>query len=164
MSENTPASAAGEQQFGIHKVYTKDVSFEAPNTPQIFKGKWEPQINVQLTSKTQNIGDDTFEVVLSITVTANLNDKTAYLAEVHQAGIFGVKGFEAQALDAMLGSYCPNILFPFAREVVSDIVTKGGFPQMVLAPVNFDALYAHQLQQRAQQAQGTAAAPVAPKH
>ena len=152
-----PESA--EQQFGIHKIYLKDFSFEAPNTPAIFKGKWEPQVNVQLGSKAESVADDTFEVVLTVTVTANLGDKTAYLAEVHQAGIFGIKGFEAGALDAMLGSYCPNILFPYAREAISDIVSKGGFPQMILAPVNFDAIYAHQLQQREQQAGQVAAEP-----
>ena len=152
MAEQEPVSAP-EQQFAIHKLYTKDISFEAPNTPEIFKGKWEPKVNVQLNNKTQSIGEDNYEAVLTITVTVNIGEKTAYLAEIQQAGIFGIKGFESDALDHMLGAYCPSIMFPYAREVISDIVTKGGFPQMVLQPVNFDALFAAQKNQNQQPAE-----------
>ena len=151
MAEQEAASAP-EQQFAIHKLYTKDLSFEAPNTPEIFKGKWEPKVNVQLNNKTDNIGEDSYEVVLTLTVTVNIGEKTAYLAEIQQAGIFAIKGFEGEQLSHMLGAYCPSIMFPYAREVVSDLVTKGGFPQMVLQPVNFDALYAAQKQQQDQPA------------
>jgi preprotein translocase subunit SecB len=143
-----------EQQFAIQKIYTKDVSFESPNSPAIFSnGDWQPEINVQLNSVHQNVGEDTYEVVLSVTVTAKHQDKTAFLVEVKQAGVFAVSGFTEEALAGMLGAYCPETLFPFAREAVADFVNKGGFPQLLIAPVNFNALYTQHMQQ---QASGTA--------
>lgn len=147
---NTPTEQAttGEQQFAIQRIYVKDLSFETPNSPAIFKDKWEPKVNVELNSKANKLGDNIFEVVLSVTVTATVDDKTAYLAEVQQAGIFTIAGFKDTEINHMIGSFCPNILFPYTREVISDLVTKGSFPQMVLSPVNFDALF----QQHAQQA------------
>lgn len=157
MSEQTrqnedPAGAgsAAAGQFAIQKIYVKDLSFEAPHTPMIFTEKWAPNIDFQLSSASQAVGEHVYEVVLTITVTAKLGEKTAFLAEVKQAGIFAVQGLENN-LGPLLGSYCPNILFPFAREVVADIVTRGGFPQLLLAPVNFDALYAQHLQSLRQQ-------------
>jgi preprotein translocase subunit SecB len=150
MSEN---NAIGEQQgpqFAIQRIYTKDLSFEAPNTPSIFMEKWEPQINVDLNSSADRLDEGLYDVNLQITVTAKLGDKTAYLVEIKQAGIFAISGFPEQELGGMLHSYCPNLLFPFAREAISSIISKASFPQMMLAPINFDALYAQHLQQQQQ--------------
>lgn len=139
------------QQFTIQKIYLKDVSFESPNSPQAFtSGDWQPQINVQINSSNQAIADDTYEVVLDITVTAKHDDKTAFLAEIKQAGIFTIAGFEQENLGGMIGAYCPETLFPYAREAISELVSKGGFPQLLLAPVNFNALYTQQMQQQAE--------------
>jgi len=139
------------QQFAIQKIYLKDVSFESPNSPQAFtEGDWQPQINVQINSSHHPIGEDTYEVMLDITVTAKHDDKTAFLAEVKQAGIFTMAGFPQENLGGMLGAYCPETLFPYAREAVSELISKGGFPQLLLAPVNFNALYTQQMQQQAE--------------
>ena len=124
----------------------KDVSFELPNAPQIFQDEGQVEIKMNLAQRVENLADGVHEVVLTVTVTANLAEKTAYLAEVQQAGIFVINGFNEQEMGGMLNSYCPNMLFPFAREVISDLVNKGSFPQMLLAPINFDALYAQHLQ------------------
>jgi len=135
------------QQFALQKIYVKDLSFETPNSPGIFTEKWEPSVGVELNTNGTPLSNDVHEVVLGITVTAKLGENIAYLTEIHQAGIFTISGFGENELAAMLGSYCPNILFPFAREMVSELVTKGGFPQMLLAPVNFDAIYQDHLKQ-----------------
>ncbi len=145
MAENTTPEQNGPQ-FVLQRIYTKDISFETPNSPAIFTEQWEPAINVNLNSANTQLQEGLFEVVLSVTVTATVGEKTAYLAEVQQAGIFVVSGFNEQEMGGMLNSYCPNMLFPFAREVISDLVNKGSFPQMLLAPINFDALYAQHLQ------------------
>lgn len=137
------------QQFAIQKIYLKDVSFESPNSPQSFTSEQQPQINVQINSSNQKVADDTYEVVLEITVTAKHEDKNAFLAEVKQAGIFTISGFPQDSLGGMIGAFCPETLFPFAREAVSELVSKGGFPQLLLAPVNFNALYTQQMQQQA---------------
>lgn len=154
MAEENQQNA--EQQFIIQKIYTKDISFESPHTPAVFGDQWKPEINVQLNATNKKIGENSFEVVLSITVTATQDSKTAFLIEVKQAGLFTIRGFEAENLGGMLGAYCPEILFPFAREVISDLCNKGGFPQVLLSPVNFNALYAQHKQQEAGAAQGTA--------
>jgi len=138
------------QQFAIQKLYLKDVSFESPNSPQAFSNtEWQPQINVQINSSHQSIADDVYEVVLDITVTAKHEDKTAFLCEVKQAGIFTISGFPEENIGGMVGAYCPETLFPFAREAIADLVAKGGFPQLLLAPVNFNALYTQQMEQQA---------------
>lgn len=147
--------APEEKQFSIQKIYTKDVSFETPNSPQIFTEKWEPTVEFNLGTNAEPIEDALFDVALSVTVTVKCGETTAYLVEVAQAGIFSLAGFSEQEVGPMLGSFCPNILFPYAREVVSDLVAKGGFPQLLLAPVNFDALYAQHVQQVQQQAAGS---------
>lgn len=136
------------KQFIIQKIYLKDVSFETPNSPVIFTQKWEPKVEFNLASGTQALEDGLYEVSLTVTVTVKLEDKTAYLVEATQAGVFTINGFAEEELGPMIGSYCPTILFPFAREAVSDLVIKGGFPPMLLAPVNFDALYMQHLQQQ----------------
>lgn len=148
MTDQEKTETKGGQVFNIQKIYTKDISFEAPNSPKVFTETWEPSNNLDLNTMANPIADKTYEVVVSLTVTAKQGDSTAYLIEVHQAGIFTIDGFSESDLHAMLGSFCPNILFPYAREAVSDIVTRGGFPQLLLAPINFDALYEQHLQQQ----------------
>ena len=144
-----------QQQFAIQKIYLKDVSFESPNAPAVFQdAEWKPEINVQLNTEGKTIAEGIHEVTLTVTVTAKKEDKTAFLVEVKQSGIFQLTGFEQEQLGGMLGAYCPEVLFPFAREAITDLVTKGGFPQLLLSPVNFNALYMqHQQQQQAQQAE-----------
>ncbi len=140
-----------DAQFAIQKVYIKDVSFETPNSPLIFKEEWKPVVDLHMTNEAKPVEQDLFDVVLSITLTVKVADKVAYLAEVNQAGIFYIKNIPQELINRMLATACPNILFPFAREAVADIVTRGGFPQLLLSPVNFDALYAQQ--QAAEQAE-----------
>jgi len=137
---------ATEKQFAIQKLFIKDVSFETPNSPMIFLDKWEPEVEFNLSSNVTTLKDDMYDVTIVATVTVKVGEKTAYLAEINQSGIFLVKGFSEQEKGPMLGSYCPNVLFPYAREAISDLVTKGGFPPMLLAPVNFDALYQQHIQ------------------
>ena len=151
--EKQPANNDGPQNvFNIQKIYTKDISFEAPNSPKVFTETWEPDNNLDINTNAHKLADNTFEVVLSVTVTAKLKEDTAYLVEVHQAGIFTLEGFSDTDLHGMLGSFCPNILFPYAREAVSDIITRSGFPQLILSPINFDALYGQHMQQQAETA------------
>ena len=152
MAEENASSTEEQARFVIQKIYTKDISFETPNTPEIFRTEWDPQLDLQLGNEYARIDDDNHEITLTVTVTAKVDDKIAFLAEVKQAGIFSLTGYSDQEMGPLVGSYCPNTLFPFAREVISDIVLKGGFPQLVLAPVNFDALYMQQLEQAQQQA------------
>lgn len=140
------ASENAEPQFSIEKIYLKDVSFESPDTPTIFTDDWSPEINMDLNSTGKPVEGNIFEVELNITVTAKNKDKTAFLVEIKQCGIFSISGMDEANLNGMLGSFCPNILFPYAREAISDLVSKGGFPQLLLAPVNFDALYAQHVQ------------------
>jgi preprotein translocase subunit SecB len=145
-----PQAANDKQvpQFEIQRIFVKDISFESPNTPHTFVEEWKPEVSLNLETKSTRVQDNLHEVVLSITATVSTSNKTAFLIEVHQAGVFMINGFPNEQLHQMLGSFCPNILFPYAREAVSDIVVRGGFPQLILAPVNFDALYAqHQEQQ-----------------
>lgn len=144
--------AEQQQVFQLQRIYLKDASFECPGAPQVFLEEWKPKVNVQLNNGARRIGEtDEFEVELTVTVTAKdeKEEKTFYLAEVKQAGIFTVKGVEGEERAQLLGAYCPNLLFPYVREVVSDLVAKGSFPQMVLQPINFDALYQQQRQQQA---------------
>ncbi|MDA8382538.1 MAG: protein-export chaperone SecB [Betaproteobacteria bacterium] len=141
MSEQQPV-------FSIEKVYVKDLSLEIPNAPQIFLERENPKIDVQLETKGGAVQEGFYETQLTITVTATLNDKTLFLVEATQAGIFQIRHIPAEELDPILGVACPNILFPYAREVISDMVTRAGFPPVLLNPMNFEALY----QQRAQEA------------
>lgn len=141
-----------EKQFAIQRVYTKDLSFETPNSPEIFTQQWAPEVNIDLNTSSTPINEGIYEVVLALTVIAKLADKTAYLAEVQQAGIFTLAGFDEAEMGQMVHSFCPNVLFPYAREVVSDLVNRGSFPQLVLAPINFDAVYAQHLEKQAEAA------------
>ena len=141
---------ATEKQFSIQKIYTKDMSFETPTSPQIFTEQWEPSVDFNLGSNVQPLENGLYEVALAVTITVKSGEKIAYLVEVNQAGIFTLAGFSDEEMGPMVGSFCPNILFPYAREAITDLVTKGGFPQLLLAPVNFDALYAQHIQAQQQ--------------
>lgn len=165
-AEQKNEPAAGDNKLrtghlGIQKVYLKDLSYEAPNTPQIFTEEWRPKVDIQLANSATSLGGDIYEVVLAVTVTVKFEEKAAYLVEVQQAGIFNVSGFPEQFLGGVLATACPNILFPFAREAVADIVAKAGFPQLLLAPVNFEALYAQDIQRQRQAAVQEPAQPAA---
>jgi preprotein translocase subunit SecB len=144
--------------FAIEKLYVKDISLEVPNAPAIFLESESPEIGIQLQTGVQRLGEDAFEVTLTVTVTAKLGEKTVFLVEVGQAGIFRVRNVPEENLDPLLSIACPNILFPYAREVVSELVTRAGFSPVILQPVNFEALYASRLQQ-AQEAAAAGAAP-----
>ncbi|MEO8673327.1 MAG: protein-export chaperone SecB [Tahibacter sp.] len=148
--------ASNQAQLSVQKIYIKDSSFEAPTSPQIFQDQGQPQVQLSLGHQTNTLADDVYEVVLTVTVTCKVGEKTAYLAEVQQAGIFGVAGFDEGSRDAVLGSYCPNVLFPYARQAVSDFVQGGGFPPFFLQPINFDALYAEAQRRRAEGGQAPA--------
>ncbi len=137
--------AEKDQKFEVQKIFIKDISFESPHSPDIFREQWQPKTDVHLTAQNEKISDEIYDVTLNVSVTSTQNDKTAFLVELKQAGVFLIKGFPEQQLNQLLGSYCPHTLFPFAREAVSDFVSKGGFPPLLLSPVNFDALYAQQL-------------------
>lgn len=134
--------ATEEQQFVLQRIYVKDLSFESPKSPDGFRQQWKPQIGLELNSGHKDLGDDNHEVVLSLTVTArNQEEETIYLAEVQQAGIFLIKGLPEDVMEQTLGAFCPNVLFPYAREALDSLVTRGSFPPVMLAPVNFDAIY-----------------------
>ena len=140
--------------FTVEKLYVKDLSFEAPNAPQVFNEQGQPDLQMKLNQKVQRLSDNAFEVSLGITLTCTINGRTAYLAEVEQAGVFGLGGFEDHILDAMLGTQCPNILYPYASAAVGQLIVSGGFPPFPMQPINFDALYGESLRQRAAQLQG----------
>lgn len=140
-----------EMAFQIQRVYTKDISFEAPNAPQVFQKDWQPEVKLDLDTASNQLGEDVYEVMLRVTVTATVEGDTAFLCEVQQAGIFTVGGIEGTQLAHCLGAYCPNILFPYARECITSLVSRGTFPQLNLAPVNFDALFMNYLQQQGEE-------------
>jgi len=150
--------AEQDKQVGIQKIYTKDFSFESPQSPMVFtKQDWEPKTNMNLRSTHNEVGDDTHEVVLTLTVETKHEDTTLFLVELQQAGIFLVSGYEKDEMGTILGSFCPNLLFPFARETISSMVTKGGFPDFQLQPINFEALYVQAQEQEAKAAESAAA-------
>jgi len=154
---NTPVTPAADQgtpkQVALSRIYVKDCSFESPRAPAVFFAPMEPEVKVNMRTSAQDLDGDDVEVVLSITVEAQSDKRPLFLVEVHHAGIFTVRGFNEAERGAILGSYCPGIIFPYAREAVSDLVMKGGMPALMLQPVNFDAVYAQSLAQPA----GTAA-------
>jgi preprotein translocase subunit SecB len=148
--EITNGTAATGAQLSLQKVYIKDVSFEVPGAPQIFQDQGQPQIQLNLSQQIGALAENVYEVVLTVTVTCKLAEKTAYLAEVQQAGVFGMSGFDNQNRDAVLATYCPNVLFPYARQIVSDLIQNGGFPPFLMQPINFEALFAEQARRRAE--------------
>ncbi len=154
------AEAENQQRIILlQKIYIKDLSFESPNSPDVFTGgQWSPKTDLNLRSTHNHVQDDVHEVILTITVNAKHEDKTLFLVEVQQAGLFQITGYSKEEFDAIVGTFCPNTLFPYAREAVAGIVAKGGFPEFLLQPINFDALYAESKKQAQAQAE---AQPVA---
>lgn len=165
MTEQATNGAAGaasqnpnQPVFALQRVYIKDASYEAPNAPQIFQEQAQPELQLNLGQKVNKLGEGVFEVILTVSLTCTVNSKNAYLAEVQQAGIFTVAGFDAQNTDGLLGTYAPNTLFPYARRAISDLVQDGGFPPFLLQPINFEQVYADVLRKRQEQAQEAQAA------
>ncbi|UYZ84533.1 protein-export chaperone SecB [Entomomonas sp. E2T0] len=148
MSEQNNAQ---EPQFSIQRIYVRDVSFESPKTPDIFLKEWKPAVNLDLNTRQNSLEDSVYEVVLTLSATAKIDDDVAFIAEVQQAGIFLIKGLGADDVSHMLGSFCPNLLFPYARETLDNLVVKGSFPALMLAPINFDALYQQELERMKQE-------------
>ncbi|CAN5186877.1 protein-export chaperone SecB [soil metagenome] len=128
-------------QLSLQKVYVKDCSFEAPNSPNVFKNEWKPKVTLTLNTTSNKLADDTHEIVLNVNVEAKIGETTAFLVELQQAGIFILREYPADQLKALVGNYCPSMLYPFARQAVADLVGRGGFPPFLLQPMNFDALF-----------------------
>lgn len=148
-----------EKRLTIGKIYLKDFSFESPQAPEVFKQTdWQPQTDLNLRSSHTDLGNDQHEIVLTITVEAKGEDKTLFLVELQQAGIFEIGGYEGEELGAIVGSFCPNMLFPYARESIASLIQKGGFPEFILQPINFDALYMQAKEQKAAAQEEAAAA------
>jgi len=148
---NGNGAAPTGPSFTVEKLYIKDVSFEAPGTPQVFNESGQPQLQMNLNQSVQRLSDTAFEVVLGVTLTCTIGEKTAYLAEVQQAGVFGLVGFDETTLEIMHGTHCPNALYPYVRQVISDLIQAGGFPPFLLQPLNFESLFAEGMRQRAEQ-------------
>lgn len=149
MSEHNNNAAAAQEpasQFSLQRIYVKDLSFEAPKSPEIFRDEWNPNIELDLNTRQRALDGDFYEVVLTITVTVKTAEEVAFIAEVQQAGIFLVQGLDDGSKGHALGAFCPSILFPYTRETLDSLVVRGSFPALMLAPVNFDALYAQELQ------------------
>lgn len=136
--------------FSIEKIYVKDLSLEIPNAPRIFLEREAPQVDVKLHTEGNPVDEGVFEVVLTVTITAKLKDKTMFLVEAAQAGVFHIRNVAQQEIEPIIGIACPNILYPYVREVISDVVSRAGFPPVILNPVNFEALYQHRQQQKEQ--------------
>ena len=143
--------AQGEMHFSLQRIYVKDLSLEVPGAPGVFKQDWDPDINMEFNSYSTRVEESLYEVVLKLRVTAKNQEQVAFMVELEQAGLFRVRGMPEERMEHLLGSYCPSILFPYARESVSDAVNRGSFPQLLLAPVNFDALYAEARKRRQQE-------------
>ncbi|MFC1772839.1 protein-export chaperone SecB [Pseudomonadota bacterium] len=147
--DSTQATGGSSPTLDIISIYLKDASFEAPNSPAILTAETHPKLSLQINTSGSRLKTNLYEVILNITVTAKDGDKTGFLVEIQQAGMFNISGFDDTQLAHVLGVPCPDILFPFAREEIANLVTKGGFPQLLLAPVNFDALFAQRQNQAA---------------
>jgi preprotein translocase subunit SecB len=159
MAEEQNQAATQEQQqeavFGIEKVYVKDLSLEVPNAPEVFLQREAPQVGIELSNSAKMLEDGLFDVTITVTVTSKIEDKTVFLVEVSQAGIFQARNIPQENLEGLLAVTCPNILFPYAREAVSDLVVRAGFPPVLLNPINFEALYLQQKQQQTAGAEST---------
>jgi preprotein translocase subunit SecB len=149
---NAAQEQAQQPGFGIEKIYVKDVSLEIPHAPQIFTDRTQPQVSIELGNFAQQIEENVFEVAIKVTVTSKIADKTVFLVEVTQAGIFQISNVPAENIELIVGITCPNILFPYARESVSDLIVRAGFQPVLLNPINFEALFAQQKQEQAAQA------------
>jgi len=135
-----------QPSFMIQKIYVKDISYEAPHTPDVFKTEWKPDVKMDLNNDSKKLAEGVYETTMKVTITTKINDSVAFLVEVTQAGIFTIKDFPQEQMGPMLGSFCPNILFPYIRETISNVIERGGFPPLYLAPINFDAVYQQQLE------------------
>ena len=154
---NGAAQGNQQVQFSLQRIYVKDLSFESPKSPAVFQSQWNPQVNLDLNTRHSELQEGVHEVVLSLSATVtNGNDEVTFIAEVQQAGIFAINDLDEAAMRHTLGAFCPNILFPYAREAIDNLVLRGSFPPLMLSPVNFDALYAQAEQRRAQQGEQTA--------
>lgn len=147
----TEQNNAQEPQFSIQRIYIRDASFESPKAPAIFLKEWKPAVNLELNTRQNTIEEGVYEVILTVSATAKIDDDVAFIAEVQQAGIFMIKGLDADSISHMLGAFCPNLLFPYARETLDSLVVKGSFPALMLSPINFDALYAQELERMKQE-------------
>ena len=143
---NGAATDDNAAQFSMQRIYVRDLSFEAPKSPQIFRQQWEPAVSLDLNTRQKALEGDFHEVVLTLAVTVKNGDEVAFIAEVQQAGIFLIKNLDPASMSHTLGAFCPNILFPYARETLDSLVTRGSFPALMLSPVNFDALYAQEME------------------
>lgn len=156
MAEEQQAAAQAQESqapvFGIEKIYVKDLSLEIPNAPQVFLQRETPQVGIELQNAAKVVDEGIYEVVITVTVTSKIEDKTVFLVEVAQAGIFQIRNVPQENIEGIIGVTCPNILFPYAREAVSDLVTRAGFPPVLLNPINFEALFLQQKQHQAEQA------------
>ena len=152
IANKVPETEQEQAQFSIQRIYVKDVSFESPQGAAAFQKQWKPKVSQDMNSRTNKIDEDLYEVVLRVTITMADGEDTIYLAEVEQAGLFTIKGFTEQQMPQVINTTCPSILFPYLRETIDNIVTKGGFPALMLPPINFDALFASAVQQAAQEA------------
>ncbi|GAA4358779.1 protein-export chaperone SecB [Kangiella marina] len=162
--ENSVNQAEGEQQvenpegaqLGIQTIYAKDISFEAPNSPEIFLESYKPEISVNLNNRVKDLENDSYEVELQVTVSSKIEDKTAYIAEVKYGGVFGIKGVDSEVRGRLLRTFCCEQLFPYVREAISEAISRGGFPRFALQPINFSALYQQAQQQPNQQEEANA--------
>ncbi|MBT8149672.1 MAG: protein-export chaperone SecB [Pseudomonadales bacterium] len=152
--DTSEAQQAEGPQFGVTKTFVKDISFETPLGVKVFTQAFQPKIQLDVNSRGSTIAENTHEIVLTLTITAKVEDNTAYLLEIQQAGIFAIAGFDEQQMAHVLGAVCPNFLFPYAREAVDSLVVRGGFPPLSLAPIDFDALFRNSQAQQAQSAEG----------
>ena len=148
-----------EKQLVLQKIYIKDLSFESPRSPGVFTSNVSPQTKLNIKSSASEVAPDTQEVTLTLTVEAVDEDKTLFMLEIEQAGLFRIQGYSPEEARMLIGSYCPGTLYPFAREAISDVITRGGFPQLLLQPINFDALYAQVLKDRADGGSESAQSP-----
>ncbi|MBI1942145.1 MAG: protein-export chaperone SecB [Betaproteobacteria bacterium] len=149
MSESEQPPSSQQPSFQVEKLYVKDLSLEVPNAPQVFMQADNPQLEIQVRNAASQFADGMFEVIVTVTVTARAGEKTIFLAEAAQAGIFSVRGIAQEDLEPLLGIGCPTILYPYVREAISDLVTRAGFPPVVLAPVSFEQVYLERKQQAA---------------
>lgn len=154
MTNDQTNNASPAPEFTIQRVYVKDLSLECPQSPQVFQEEWQPELNLQFAMNTSTVAETIYELILQITVTATSKEKTLFLVEIKQAGLFTLKGFTEEQIQQVLSITCPTILFPYAREAVSDLVGRAGFPPLYLAPVNFEALYMQQMQEQGEKEGG----------
>jgi len=162
MADEQPQTAAATQQLLLQKIYVKDLSFESPKAPTVFTTNVQPQTQISIRTGSQTIAQNTFEVTLTLTVEAKEQDATIFLIEIAQAGIFYIEGYTAEEQAVLIGTFCPNTMYPFAREAIADVIGRGGFPQFLLQPINFDALYAQAVRERARGDGGAVSAAPSP--